>query len=107
MTAGRLSLAWRLALVELRAGLSGFRVFLASLALGVAAIAAVGTVSQAVVSGLKSDARALLGGDIEIQLSQRSPSPGEAAWMREHAAAISETHRDARHGARGRYPRAG
>lgn len=91
MSAGRLAFAWRLALVELRAGLSGFRVFLASLALGVAAIAAVGTVSEAVVSGLRGDARALLGGDIELQLSQRSPAPAEAAWLRGNSAAVSET----------------
>lgn len=91
MTPGRrLVLAWRLARRELRGGLAGFRVFLASLALGVAAIAAVGTLSAAVLGGLAADARALLGGDVEIQLSQRRPDAAEAAWVRERAASVSE-----------------
>lgn len=86
----RLVLAWRLARRELRGGLAGFRVLLASLALGVAAIAAVGTLSSAVLGGLAADARALLGGDVEVQLSQRPPAAEEAAWLRRHAGAVSE-----------------
>ncbi len=88
--ARRLALAWRLARRELRGGLSGFRVFLASLAVGVAAIAAVGTLSAAVINGLQADARAMLGGDVEVQLSQRSPEAAEARWLREQAAQVSE-----------------
>jgi putative ABC transport system permease protein len=89
--ARRLALAWRLARRELRGGLGGFRIFLASLALGVAAIAAVGTLSAAIIGGLQADARALLGGDVEIQLSQRAPDAAEAFWLREHAGQVSET----------------
>ena len=37
-----MNIAWRIAQRELRGGLKGFRIFLACLALGVAAIAAVG-----------------------------------------------------------------
>ncbi len=84
------ALAWRLARRELRGGIAGFRVFIASLALGVAAIAAVGTLSAAIVGGLQADARALLGGDVELQLSQRSPNADEAAWLRTHAAVVSD-----------------
>lgn len=85
-----LGLAWRLARRELRSGIAGFRVFLASLALGVAAIAAVGTLSAAVLGGLEADAKGLLGGDVEIQLSQRRPDAAEAAFARARAAAVSE-----------------
>ncbi len=46
-------------------GFSGFRVLLAGLALGVAAVAAAGSVVSSVEAGLTRDARALLGGDIE------------------------------------------
>jgi len=46
-------LAARLARRELRGGLRGFRIFLACLALGVAAIAAVGMVRSAIQSGLE------------------------------------------------------
>ena len=55
-----MGLAWRLALRDLRGGLRGFGVFISCLIIGVAAIAAVGTVSGSVVGGLNADARKLL-----------------------------------------------
>ena len=60
-------LSLRLARRELRGGLRGFRLFVACLALGVGAIAAVGSMSAAIEAGLENDARALLGGDVEVQ----------------------------------------
>lgn len=63
--------ALRLLRRELRGGLHGFGVFLACLFLGVFAISAIGSFSAAARSGLLSDASALLGGDLEIRLSQR------------------------------------
>ena len=54
----RLPVAARLALRELRGGLAGFRIFLACLALGVAAIAAVGSVRAAIENGLAREAAA-------------------------------------------------
>ena len=42
---------WRIARRELRGGLRGFRVFLACLALGVGAIAAVGSIASSVIGG--------------------------------------------------------
>src|SRR5215472_13815733 len=67
----RLPLAWRLAGRELRGGIAGFRLFLFCLALGVALIAGVGSVAEAVRVGLARDARVLLGGDVEIRLLYR------------------------------------
>ncbi|MGH6902251.1 MAG: hypothetical protein ACREIR_05880, partial [Geminicoccaceae bacterium] len=64
-----LALAWRLARRELRGGLRGFGVFLACLTLGVAAIAAVGTINAGVIDGVERDAAALLGGDIRLEAS--------------------------------------
>ena len=58
-----LPLAARFAARELRGGLQGFRIFLACLALGVAAIAAVGTVRASIEAGLAREGAALLGGD--------------------------------------------
>ncbi|HUI17384.1 MAG TPA: FtsX-like permease family protein [Alphaproteobacteria bacterium] len=78
---GGLALALRLARRELRGGLKGFRVFLAALALGVAAIAAVGSLSAAVDGALKSDARELLGGDLDLTLAHRPANAAEAAAM--------------------------
>jgi putative ABC transport system permease protein len=62
-----LVLALRLARRELRGGLKGFGVFLACLTLGVAAIAAVQSVSRAVLDGLAEDGQAILGGDVAVR----------------------------------------
>ncbi|HKT19272.1 MAG TPA: FtsX-like permease family protein [Stellaceae bacterium] len=77
----RLELALTLARRELRGSLKGFGVFLACLALGVAVIAGVGSLSAAVDAGLNADARALLGGDIELQLAQRAAGPDERRFL--------------------------
>ena len=66
---------------ELRSGLAGFRVFVACLVLGVAAIAAVGTLSASITEGLRRDARVLNGGDISVALSQRPANETEYAAL--------------------------
>ena len=66
-----LALAVRLARRELRGGLKGWRVFLACLALGVAAIAAIGALSRAVEEGIKSDGKVILGGDVALRTVHR------------------------------------
>lgn len=79
------ALAWRLARRELRGGIRsrfrGFRIFLACLALGTAAIAAVGSLSSAIETGLGTEARALLGGDIELRLHHRPASDEQRQWL--------------------------
>jgi putative ABC transport system permease protein len=82
--------AVRIALRELRGGLAGFWVFLACLALGVAAIAAVGSVRAAIQEGLSREAAALLGGDAEIEFTYRFAEPPEREWMEGVAEAVSE-----------------
>ena len=72
-----LGLALGLARRELRGSLKDFRVFLACLALGVAAIAGVGSVSDAMHTGISKDARKLLGGDVSIRMTHRT-MPAEA-----------------------------
>ncbi|HVL20970.1 MAG TPA: FtsX-like permease family protein, partial [Amaricoccus sp.] len=86
----RLPLPIRLALRELRGGLAGFRIFIACLALGVAAIAAVGSVRAAIEQGLAREAANLLGGDAEVEFTYRFADPDERAWMDAHATAVSE-----------------
>ncbi|MFQ6017797.1 MAG: ABC transporter permease [Kiloniellaceae bacterium] len=86
---GTLGLALRFARRELRGGLGGFRVFLGCLMLGVAAIAGVGSVSQAVLTGLRQDGRSLLGGDLDLRLVHRAASAEQRAWL-EARAAVSE-----------------
>ncbi len=78
-----LSLALRFARRELRGGLTGFRVFLACLTLGVAAIAAVGSVSSALVEGLSEEGQTILGGDVYFRLVHREAGEEELAFISE------------------------
>lgn len=85
-----MSVAWSIARRELRGGLRGFRVFLACLALGVAAIAAVGMVRAAIEAGLRDQGAILLGGDAQMEFTYRYADEGERAWMAANFAAVSE-----------------
>ena len=81
--AGRM--AWlpvRYALRELRGGLRGFYVFIACIALGVLAIAGVGSVAASLNDGLVREGRTLLGGDVAFSLFQREAKPEEIAFLR-------------------------
>ncbi|MEL6518206.1 MAG: FtsX-like permease family protein, partial [Pseudomonadota bacterium] len=85
-----LAVATRIAKRELRGGLRGFRVFLACLSLGVAAIAAVGTVRESISAGLQREGAVILGGDASIGLTYRFAEPEERAWMEGVADEVSE-----------------
>ncbi|WP_299438080.1 FtsX-like permease family protein [uncultured Rhodospira sp.] len=78
-------LSLRLALREMRGGLSGFRVLVACLALGVFAMAAAGSMTRAIHAGLEADAQALLGGDLEVERRYQPPNAEQMALMREIA----------------------
>ncbi|SFD51434.1 putative ABC transport system permease protein [Sulfitobacter brevis] len=82
--------AARFARREMRGGLRGFRLFIACLALGVAAIAAVGSVRAAIEGGLKREGAALLGGAAELDFTYRFASPEERDWIESRATAVSE-----------------
>jgi len=86
-----LKIAIRFAARELRGGLVGFRVFLACLALGVAAIAAVGTVRAGIEAGLEKEGAALLGGDAEVEFTYRFARDAELNFLNEIATTVSET----------------
>lgn len=86
-----LRLAATFARRELRGGLRSFRIFLACLALGVAAIAAVGSVRAAIEAGLSAQGAVLLGGDSETTFTYRFASEEERAWMQSIAEVVSET----------------
>ena len=84
-----LRLAFVLAGRELRAGLHGFRIFLACLVLGVAAIAGIGTLGQAIHGGLAQNGQSLLGGDVELRVVQREATADELAYLRDRVEALS------------------
>jgi putative ABC transport system permease protein len=77
-----LSLSLRYALRELRGGLRGFYVFIACIALGVMAIAGVGSVAASLSEGLAHEGRTLLGGDVAFVLFQREATADEIAFLR-------------------------
>jgi len=74
-------LSFRFAARELRSGVRGFRIFLACLALGVAAIAAAGSTAEAFRAGLASQAAEILGGDLAVGVEQREFTAGEQAAL--------------------------
>src|SRR5213595_2868057 len=76
------SLAMRYALRQLRGGLRGFYVFIACIALGVMAIAGVGSVAASLSEGLTREGRTLLGGDVAFSLIQREAKADEIAFLR-------------------------
>ncbi len=81
-----LRLAWR----ELRAGISGFHVFIACVALGVMVISAVGALSEALRSGFEKQGAAILGGDVTLARAHQRASTEERAWFAA-AGRMSET----------------
>ncbi|MBL4926998.1 ABC transporter permease [Fuscibacter oryzae] len=85
-----LRLAARIARRELRGGIAGFRIFLICLALGVAAIAAVGMVRSAIEAGLSEQGAVILGGDAQAEFTYRFASEAEKAWMAGVASQVSE-----------------
>jgi putative ABC transport system permease protein len=84
--AGRFStpLVLRLAARELRGGIGGFAVFLLCLALGVAAIAGVGSLARGLTEGLAREGRAILGGDASFSLMNREATDAERAAVASH-----------------------
>ncbi|MGG5901382.1 hypothetical protein ACQ4T2_25135, partial [Escherichia coli] len=79
--APRLPLTLRLALRELRGGLRGFAVFLACIALGVAAIAGVASISRSLSDGLGREGKRILGGDLSYSLINREATEPERAVL--------------------------
>lgn len=87
---GSLGLALRLARREMRGGLRSLRIVLACLALGVAAIAAVGTLRAAIQAGLQADGAKILGGDVELRTGARPAPEAVRAWIAARGGATSE-----------------
>lgn len=74
-------LALRFALRELRGGLKGFYIFIACIALGVAAISGVTSVSRALTEGISQEGQAILGGDLSFRLVHRQVNEDERNYI--------------------------
>ncbi|UWQ06413.1 ABC transporter permease [Aliiroseovarius crassostreae] len=81
--------AARIARRDMRGGLRGFRIFLACLILGVAAIAAIGSVRESLQQGLADQGAVLLGGDASVSFTYRFADEAEQAVLMQSAGAVS------------------
>src|SRR6185503_5992578 len=71
----------RFALLELRGGLHGFRIFVACFALGVMAIAGVGSFARSLTNGIDREGQVILGGDLSFMLIHREASADERRFL--------------------------
>ncbi|WP_320201355.1 ABC transporter permease [Agrobacterium sp. rho-13.3] len=73
--------ALRLARREIRGGFRGFYIFLACIALGTGAIAAVNSVSRAITSSIATQGQSILAGDVRFELRNREATAEERAYL--------------------------
>ncbi|HEY4407098.1 MAG TPA: ABC transporter permease, partial [Xanthobacteraceae bacterium] len=74
-------LVLRLAARDLRAGLGGFYVFVLCIALGVMAIAGVGSVAASLTDGIAREGRVILGGDLAFSLIPNEASTAQRGFL--------------------------
>ena len=86
----KLSLALSIALRELRAGAGRLSIFVLSIALGVAAVAAIGSLSASFDEALARQGRLLIGGDLSFELIHRQADSAERAAL-ESLGEVSES----------------
>ena len=76
-----LPLVLSLALREQRNGFSGFYVFIACVALGVAAITGVGALADALRASFERQGEVLLGGDVRLSRPHKAAEGAERVWL--------------------------
>ncbi|NWK96364.1 ABC transporter permease [Sphingobium lactosutens] len=81
---------WRIARRDLHLGFRGLRLLFLCLFLGVAALAAIGSLTAAITQELSDRGRVILGGDIEIGMTQREANVGNKDLFRQ-LGTLSET----------------
>lgn len=79
-------IAWR----DLSGGFRGLRLLFICLFLGVATLAAIGSMTASITGELSARGQTMLGGDVEIAMTQREANTEELAAMRD-AGELSET----------------
>jgi putative ABC transport system permease protein len=82
--------ATRLARRDLSRSLRGLRLLFLCIFLGVATLAAIGSLTAAITGELATRGQVILGGDVQVGMSQRQASAAERAAM-ERAGQVSET----------------
>ena len=93
----------RFALREMRGGLRGFAVFIACIALGVMAIAGVGSFAASLADGLAREGSVILGGDMSFSLIHREANSAERAFLdRQGTVSVAATTRSMARSSTGR-----
>ncbi len=90
MTALGWGAAWRIARRDLNGSFRGLRLIFICLLLGVTTLAAIGSLTASITQELAARGQSLLGGDVEIAMSQREASAREKAAFR-NLGRLSET----------------
>ena len=78
---GKLKFPILMAIRELRSGVSGFRIFLTCLILGVGTISAIGTVKSGIEIAISEKGSELLGGNAEAEFTYRLATTEELKWL--------------------------
>jgi putative ABC transport system permease protein len=86
----KLSAIWRIARRDLSARIRGLRLLAICLFLGVATLAAIGSLTAGIADELSRRGQSILGGDIQISIAQREATEAELAAFRK-AGKLSET----------------
>ena len=77
-----LATLWRIARRDLATRIRGLRLLAVCLFLGVATLAAIGSLTRGITSELETREQTILGGDVEFELPQREATPAEMAAFR-------------------------
>lgn len=73
--------AWRLARRDLNAGFRGLRLLFICLLLGVTTLATIGSLTASIEGELAANGQSILGGDLQVEISQRFASAQEKAAL--------------------------
>lgn len=83
--------AWRIARRDLQAGFRGLRLLFVCLFLGVATLAAISSLTASITEEIAARGQNLLGGDIEVAMTQREATPDQKAALARLGPGFSET----------------
>lgn len=82
MSAPGWAASWRIARRDLHSGFRGLRLLFLCLFLGVATLAAIGSLTAAITQELRARGQGLLGGDVEIAMTQREAGSADKREFR-------------------------
>ncbi len=82
--------SWRIARRDLHAGFRGLRLLFLCLFLGVGTLAAIGSLTASITGEIAARGQSILGGDIEVEMTQRELDPASRATLQK-LGAFSET----------------